>query len=133
MFSGLSRFSNFGQLILRVGLGIMMVAHGLPKLSGGMEKWEKIGGAMQHVGINFMPTVFGFTAAITETLGGVLFALGLAFRSASFFLLMTMIVAAAMHLSSGDGLMGSSHPIELAFVFLGMIFIGPGKYSIDKK
>ncbi|RZK26274.1 MAG: DoxX family protein, partial [Flavobacterium sp.] len=29
--------------------------------------------------------------------------------------------------------MGASHAIELGIVFFSLIFIGPGKYSVDKK
>ena len=44
-----------------------------------------------------------------------------------------MIVAALVHFSKGDGVNGASHAIELAIVFFGLIFIGPGKYSVDKR
>ncbi len=44
-----------------------------------------------------------------------------------------MIIAALVHFGKGDGLSGASHAIELGIVCFGLIFIGPGKYSIDKK
>ena len=48
-------------------------------------------------------------------------------------MLLTMTVAAAMHLGKGDGLKGASHAIEAGVVFLSLILIGPGTYSIDEK
>jgi uncharacterized membrane protein YphA (DoxX/SURF4 family) len=54
-------------------------------------------------------------------------------QARSFFLLINLIVAAATHFGQGDGLGGAAHAIELAFVFAGLIFVGPGKYSVDKK
>jgi putative oxidoreductase len=43
-----------------------------------------------------------------------------------------MGIASASHLSKGDDLATASHAIELAFLFLGLFFIGPGKLSVDK-
>ncbi len=132
LFSALNKYSAFGLLVMRIGLGVMMIVHGLPKITGGPEKWEKIGGAISHLGIQVFPTGWGFAAAAAEAIGGVLIILGLAFRPACLFLLFTMIVAATMHLSKGDSLLEASHSVELAFVFFGMLFVGPGKYSVDK-
>ena len=117
---------------MRAGLGIMMIVHGLPKITGGVEKWTKLGEAMSHLGVNYYPVLWGFMAAVAEAIGGVLLVLGLAFRPACLLLLFTMIVASTLHISKGDGIMGASHAIELAFVFFGLFFVGPGKYSVDK-
>ena len=133
LLSGLSKYSNVGLLIIRVGLGIMFIMHGYPKLIGGPEMWEKLGGAMGNVGINFAPVFWGFLAAVAEAGGGLLLALGLFFRPACIALAFTMLIAALVHLTGGEGIMGSSHAIELGIVFLGLILVGPGKYSIDKK
>src|SRR5690606_41060423 len=63
--------------------GITMIAfHGLPKLMGGPELWTAIGGSMQNLGINFLPTAFGFSAGLIETLGSLLLILGLWTRPA---------------------------------------------------
>jgi hypothetical protein len=43
-----------------------------------------------------------------------------------------MVVAAATHFGKGDSLQGAAHAIELAVVFAGLMFVGPGKYSVDK-
>lgn len=133
LFSGLGSYKNTGLLLLRVGLGFMMMMHGLPKLTGGMERWEAVGGAMGNLGITFFPTFWGLMAAIAETIGGFLLIIGLAFRPACLLLAFTMFTAALNHLARGDGLMGASQPIELFAVFIGLLFIGPGKYSVDKK
>src|SRR5690606_9083685 len=129
LFSGLGNYKNTGLLLLRIGLGVMMMMHGLPKLTGGAERWEAVGGAMGNLGITFFPVFWGLMAAITETFGGFLLLLGLAFRPACLLLAFTMLTAALNHLAKGDGLMGASHPIELGIVFIGLLFIGPGKYS----
>ena len=132
IFSRLGRYTNFGLLVLRIGLGAMMIVHGYPKLIGGPEKWTKIGAAIGNIGVHAYPTFWGFMAAIAEGLGGLLLILGLAFRPACLLLLFTMIVAAINHFTKGDTLATASHAVELGFVFFGLFFIGPGRYSLDK-
>ena len=48
-------------------------------------------------------------------------------------LLATMTVAAAMKLGTGAGLGGASQALELGVVFLSLILIGPGRYSLDAR
>jgi putative oxidoreductase len=132
----LGNYRNFGLLIIRVGLGIMFIYHGYPKLTGGVKTWEMIGGATSTVGIHFFPVVWGLLAALAETVGGFLLIIGLAFRPACLFLLINLTVASLFHLhQSGPegGLMAASHAIEDAIMFAGLLFVGPGKYSVDKK
>lgn len=130
----LDRYRDHGLLITRLGLGIMMiVVHGGPKLFGGPELWAQVGGAMGIFGIGFAPSFWGLMAALAEFGGGLALIVGLAVRPAAAGLLFTMIVAAAMHLANGEGLFGASHPIEVGFVFLGLILAGGGRFSLDAK
>lgn len=133
VLSSMGKFKNTGLLLLRIGLGFMFIMHGYPKLLGGTERWELLGQNMGHIGIHFMPVVWGFAAAVVETFGGILFIFGLWFRPVSLLLCFTMLIAALRHLAAGDGLMGSAHAIEIGIVFLGLSFVGPGRYSIDKR
>ena len=134
VLESLGKYRNTGLLVLRIGLGIMMMLHGFPKLSGGVETWTKVGGSMKLIGIDFVPLFWGFMAALAEGMGGLFLLLGLFFRPVMIFLVLTMAMAATVHLSDPkQDLMDASHAIELGIVFLGLLFIGPGKYSIDKK
>jgi len=128
------KYRNFGLLALRVGLGGMMaVAHGWGKITGGPESWEGLGSAIGALGVPvFLPAFWGFMAAFAEFVGAILLAVGFFFRPAAFLLLCTMIVAAAMHATAGDDFgMKTSRPIELGIVFLAMLFTGPGRYAVD--
>ncbi|GAA4358618.1 DoxX family protein [Hymenobacter saemangeumensis] len=127
------RFHDFGLLIMRVGLGIMFMVHGYPKITGGPEMWAGLGGVMGQVGLGFAPAFWGLLAALAEFGGGLLLALGLGFRLACFGLLVTMIMATVMHLSAGDGFGDYSHALESSFVFLGLLLAGPGRYSLDER
>lgn len=131
-WKSLGKYRDFGLLLLRVGIGAMFVMHGLPKLMGGPDKWTQLGGAMQFVGISFMPVAWGLAAALSEFVGGVLLVLGLLFRPACLCLTLTMAVAASMHLGKGEGLMAASHAIELGILFAALLFIGPGRFSVDR-
>lgn len=133
ILDSLGKYRNTGLLILRVGLGAMMMTHGLPKIMGGPDTWTGLGGSMKVVGIEFLPTFWGFMAAAAEGIGGFLLVLGLFFRPVNMLLVVTMVIAALYHFSKGEGIGGASHAIELAIVFFSLIFIGPGKYSVDKK
>ena len=132
MLSSLGKFSDAALLVLRVGIGGLLAwLHGIPKLMAGPETWEKVGAAMGHLGVTFAPEFWGLMAAMTESVVAVLFAIGLVFRPSCLLLAFVMAVAATMHLKS-DGLMEASHAIELGLVFLGMAFVGPGKYAVDR-
>ena len=124
---------HIGLLILRVGLGISFVLHGLPKISGGSEVWANIGGAMGVLGIHVFPTGWGLMAALSEFGGGLLLIMGLVTRYASGAMVFTMCVAASMHLSKGDNFMVYSHAIEAGVAFLAICCLGAGKYSVDEK
>ena len=133
LFSRLGRYQDEALLILRIGLGAMMIVHGYPKLAGGPAMWKGIGGSMAAFGMHDFPQFWGFMAAFAEGVGGLLLVLGFFFRPACLLLIITMIVAAMKHLDAGDGLGKASHAIELGIVFLSLFIIGPGRYSIDKK
>lgn len=133
LLANLGKYRNTGLLILRIGLGIMFILHGYPKLFGGPDKWEAVGGAMKNVRVTLFPAVWGFLAGVAETFGGFMLLLGLAFRPVCLILMFTMFIASLKHLNAGDGIMGASHAIEAGIVFLALMFVGPGKYSVDKK
>lgn len=128
-----SRFRNIGLIILRIGLGVMFILHGYPKMFGGPEMWAEVGTAAQYVGLDFAPMFFGFLAGVIEFFGGIFLILGLFFSPSVIFLMIVMIVATFKHLKTGDGFAYYSHSIEMGIVFLSLFFMGPGKYSLDNK
>ena len=133
MWKNLSNFRDGALLFLRVALGgFFIYAHGWPKLAGGLAKWKVIGGmGMKNLGISFWPGFWGFMAAFSESIGVAFLILGLFFRPSCLLLVITMGVAALSEYRA-HGLGDASHALELALVFTALIFIGPGKYSIDK-
>ena len=132
----MDRNRDLGLLIVRLGIGLsLLVLHGWGKITGGADLWGKIGGSMGNLGIHFLPVFWGFMAALAESVGSALVILGLFFRPAAALLAFTMLVAAFHHLSlpagaPGAGWNGASHALELLSVYLGLVLLGPGKYSV---
>lgn len=140
VWTGLAKYRDLGLLLLRVGLGLSMIAHGYPKLFGGPTMWTQVGSAMGTFGIDAGHTAFGLVAGLIEFGGGILLLAGLLFRVACILLVLQMLVAMSQHLYNPHfpevlrGFSaGWSHPMEMAIVFFGLIFIGPGRFSMDRK
>ena len=132
VLTSLTKYRELGLLFLRVALGLVFFfAHGWPILAAGVGKWRELGHEMHYVHIHFAPVFWGFMAAFSESIGAALFVMGLFFRPACILLTITMAVASVMELKTGT-LGGASHAVELCILFLSLIFIGPGKYSVDK-
>jgi putative oxidoreductase len=129
---------DIALLVLRVGIGAStLLFHGWGKITGGPERWAGVGGAMANLGIDFLPTFWGFMAAFSESVGSLLLGLGLLFRPSAALLAGTMSVAAISHLSRpagapGSGFGAASHALELACVFVALLLTGPGRFSLDR-
>lgn len=123
--------ADLGLLILRVGIGVIFIIHGWPKIKGGPEMWENLGGAMEVFGITFLPHFWGFMVALSEFVGGILIVLGAFTRVFSLLLFITMVVAANTHLAKGEGFSGAEYAIALGIIMLSLFFIGSGRFSFS--
>jgi len=137
ILQGLSKYRDTGLLLLRILIGLSFLAHGLPKLMAGPDHWVKIGRSMEFIGVSSYPVFWGLMASLAESAGGFLFLIGFAFRPACLFLLFTMSVATIMHFHTVPGSFlekweVASHAIELGSLFLSLLLIGPGKFSVDR-
>lgn len=124
-----------GLLILRVVVGLTLAGHGAQKLFGwfGGHGLSGTGGFMESLG--FVPGRFAaLTAGLTETLGGLLLAVGLVTPLAAAGIIGVMLVATvAVHLSNGFFITagGYEYNLVLAAVALSLAFAGPGAWSLD--
>ena len=131
LLTPISKHLDLGLLLIRIVLGGMFMVYGAPKLFGGPDAWQPLGAAMGNFHITFWPAFWGFMAAFSMFVGGICLIAGLLTRVFCLFLLITMIVATSVHLGNGEGLLGAGHAIEDGAVFLGLLIIGPGRYSLD--
>jgi putative oxidoreductase len=126
------KYSDAGILFLRIGIGFAFVfVHGWGKIIGGPELWSKIGGAMSNLGITFAPVFWGFMASASEFAGGILILFGLFTRTSSAFMAFTMLIAALNHMSKLDPWGRVIYPVEMFSIFMALLFVGAGKYSLD--
>ena len=124
-----------GLLILRLALGLLMVAHGSQKLFGwfGGPGLAATGGMFEALG--FRPGRFlAALASAAEVGGGLLVALGFLGPVGPALILSVMIVA-AVSVHWKNGLFAMSNGIDLSLLYgigaAALAFTGPGLYSID--
>jgi putative oxidoreductase len=125
---------DLGLLVLRLGTGGVLFAHGAQKLfgwfgGGGIEGTAK---AMEAMG--FRPGgQSAMAAGLGEAGGGLLLALGVATPAAGAAAAGAMAGAVAVHRPAGffNTAGGYEYPAYLGFVAAGLGLAGPGRYSFD--
>ena len=132
MFGSHERKNNFGLLIIRVGLAAALLIHSLPQLVGGAHAWNNVGTMLAFINIGIPPTVLGSIILLLEALGAVSLLFGYFFRIACIVLFLLFGLYFFNYFSIGyKTLMLWS--IGIAAVFLGLIFLGPGRYALMVK
>ena len=125
-----------GLLILRLVAGIVMAAHGAQKLFGWFGGYGLNGTGQFFEGLGFRPgRVFAFAAGASETVGGLLVALGFLHPIGAALIVSVMLVATAT-VHWGHGLFASSNGIEVPLLYgtaaAALALTGPGSYSLDQ-
>tara|TARA_R110001592_G_scaffold181632_1_gene424439 strand:+ start:63 stop:485 length:423 start_codon:yes stop_codon:yes gene_type:complete len=119
--------TSFALLLLRVGLGVMMLTHGYPKflklIEGNFQFGDPIG-----LGVEVSLSL----AVLAEFLCSILLILGLFSRYALVPLIVTMAVALFV-VHSADPFGTQEKPALYLLTFFFLFIAGPGKYSLDHK
>ena len=129
LFLGKNR--EAGLLLLRVSIGALFLILVAPILTGGHVQWARLGGGMRYLGLHSHLQAWGFLVALLVCIAAVLVVFGLFFRLG---LLVCLVVAVirAIGIVKGTSLGVALPSIELCLVLASLLFIGPGKYSVDK-
>lgn len=128
--------AGFGALVLRVPVGVILMAHGAQKLFGwfGGYGLEATGQWMASIGFN-PGLLMALLAGSAEFFGGLALVLGLLTRPAAAVAAFTMAMAMTVHL--GNGLFISNNGYEFALSLLAatvaLAFLGGGALSIDQR
>jgi putative oxidoreductase len=128
-------YTAIGLLILRLGIGLIIAAHGAQKLFGvwggpGMTKWTQ---SVQRLRIR-PAQPWAWVAALSEFGGGLLLALGLLSPLGSLAIIGAMLVAiATVHLPKGFWVSKGGFEFNLSLIAgaAALAFTGAGPYSLD--
>jgi putative oxidoreductase len=125
----LTKSQDVAFLLLRVGVGVIMLSHGTMKLS------DPTGTAAYFAQLGIpMPSAAVVLAIAGEFVGGLGLLLGALTRVAALGPLCTMIVAIGT-VHAGHGLFaqngGWEYPMTILLVSLTFVFRGAGRYSLD--
>lgn len=125
-----SSAQDTGKLILRVALGVLILLHGIAKITGGV---DGIGGMLAKTGL---PSALAYLVYVGEVIAPVLVILGVWTRPAALVIVINMVVAVALahgHQLFSIGKTGG-HALELQFLFLfaavTVALIGAGRFSL---
>jgi putative oxidoreductase len=134
MISRLFHFPDIGILILRLWVGAIGIFHGAQKLfgvfgGGGMDGFISF---LESKSVPF-PTLSAYMAGSAEFFGGILIALGIFTRFASFLFAFTMAVAVMTtfngQFDAREG--GLEFQVLIAAACLAIFFNGPGSLSLQ--
>lgn len=117
------------ETLLRVLAGALLVTHGYGKIL------KPFGAAGMVEGLGFYPGVFWSPLlAATEFFGGILIAIGLFTRPASFAAMIVLLVTVYFHgIVQGEGLGGAEKSILWATIFFFFAVRGSNAHSVDAK
>ena len=132
MFGSQERKTNFGLLIMRLGLAAALLTHALPKLIGGVHAWQGVKTMLGFIDVGLPPTVIGLIILIVEALGAVSLLFGYFFRISCIVLFILFGLYFFNYLSI-DYKTLMLWSLGIAAVFLGLFFLGPGRYAFTVK
>lgn len=118
--------TSIALLIARVGIALLMLTHGIPKLQMLFSEQANQFPSVMGMGneLSLVLTVF------TEFLCSLFLMVGLGTRLASGFSGITMLVA-AFYIHAADAFSDKELSLHFLLVYLVLVLAGSGKYSID--
>ncbi len=126
----LQRWHGWGIMVLRLGVGVVFLAHGGQKLF--VWGFGNVAAFMGKVGIP-APMLAAVVVTLVEFLGGLAIAVGFFTRWAAALLAMDMLVAImTVHLKGGFFVpAGVEFPLTLLAANVALVLLGSGEASVD--
>lgn len=121
---------DWGPLVLRLFLGIIMMVHGFPKLFVAQSR-EGTLGWLKSMGI---PPALGILVGILEFLGGLGLVLGLLTQPVALLIVVEMIGTTILSKTKMGKKLVLGYELDLAYLAmaLALVLLGPGRLSIDR-
>jgi len=127
----LGKYREGGLLLIRVSIGLVFVILIAPVLWSGQRGWEHFGSTVRHLDLHSHYAFWGFVGALAGSVGGLLMVLGLFFRIG---ILLTLAITVVHMVAVWSA--GSFHArlpaLEMSILLFALLFVGPGKFSVDK-
>lgn len=124
----------WGLLILRLGLGLIFVTHGYPKMAGkGTDpkvNRQGLENSIRRLGLPF-PHEMAIVVGTIQFVGGLMLWLGLGTRLAAALLAVIMLVAATRNFVEKQFLGSADWPFSLLTSLLALLLTGGGALSLD--
>ena len=127
----LAKYRETGLLLMRVALGVLFIILTGPVLLS-VSKWASFGSAVRNIGLSSNFQVWGFLGALMGCVGGALMIFGLFFRPGVLLVLAITLIHTLGAVDRSGTLRAALGAIELCLILTGLLFVGPGKYSVDK-
>ncbi|MFT4573796.1 MAG: putative oxidoreductase [Marinomonas primoryensis] len=128
--------SGLASTILRIPVGIILMAHGAQKLFGAFGGYGLEGTGQWMASIGLEPGyLMALLAGSAEFFGGLALVIGLLVRPASAVIAFTMLMAiVTVHISNGLFMAnnGYEYALTLLIVAVSLVFSGAGSFSIDE-
>lgn len=124
---------NFGLLILRLSISVLMLFHGIAKVLHGID------GIKKGVIASGFPEMLAYGVYLGEILAPILLIFGLFTRISALLMAGTMVFAIMIAHSHEFFILNKfgapviELPLLYLFIGLTLVFTGAGKYSLDEK
>ncbi len=128
----LAKYRETGLLIMRLALGVLFIVLTGPVLLAGPSRWTSFGSGIRNLGLHTHFQFWGFLGALIGCLGGALMIFGLFFRPGLLLVLLLTFIHLLGVWHGGAALRENFVAVELFLILIGLLFVGPGKYSVDK-
>ena len=126
------RHLNSGLLIMRLGMAATLLFYALPRLLGGSRLWITVGKDLRFLHADFPAQIAGLVLLVIEVLASVGLITGGLFRISTALLAMVYSLYFFNFINIGYRTL-PLYAAALACVCIGLLLIGPGRFSVAVK